>query len=235
MTAHAVEGDGPLLDGPLLDDSASAGGAFIGAEFVGAEVGSPGVAAAIDALGLAGLLAARSEARRLVEDDGITYGVGARARTWTIDPLPLVIGTDEWTRLEAGLRQRALVLDLVLTDLYGERRLLRKRLLPPELVLGHPGFLPQVDGIRLPGDRQLIQVATDLVRDDTGEPVAGARVDPGSIAGEIDADQAHVSGQVVDATVIRARSLDVKLESDGKMTVTFGRARLEVGDAPEPP
>ena len=168
MTAHAVEGDGPLLDGPLLDDSASAGGAFIGAEFVGAEVGSPGVAAAIDALGLAGLLAARSEARRLVEDDGITYGVGARARTWTIDPLPLVIGTDEWARLEAGLRQRALVLDLVLTDLYGERRLLRERLLPPELVLGHPGFLPQVDGIRLPGDRQLIQVATDLVRDDTG-------------------------------------------------------------------
>jgi hypothetical protein len=83
MTAHAVEGDGPLLDGPLLDgplldDSASAGGAFIGAEFVGAVVGSPGVAAAIDALGLAGLLAARSEARRLVEDDGITYGVGAR-------------------------------------------------------------------------------------------------------------------------------------------------------------
>ena len=54
MTAHAVEGDGPLLDGPLLDDSASAGGAFIGAEFVGVVVGSPGVAAAIDALGSIG-------------------------------------------------------------------------------------------------------------------------------------------------------------------------------------
>ncbi len=68
-----------------------------------------------------------------------------------------------------------------------------------------------------------------------GKIRVGTLVSQGSIAGEIDADQAHVSGQVVDATVIRARSLDVKLESDGKMTVTFGRARLEVGDAPEPP
>jgi cytoskeletal protein CcmA (bactofilin family) len=68
-----------------------------------------------------------------------------------------------------------------------------------------------------------------------GKIRVGTLVSQGSIAGEIDAEQAHVSGLVVDETVIRARSLDVKLESDGKMTVSFGRARLEVGDAPEPP
>ncbi|MEI2778010.1 MAG: circularly permuted type 2 ATP-grasp protein [Tetrasphaera sp.] len=122
---------------------------------------------AIGALGLAGLLAARTEARRLVEDDGVTYGTGGAGRpgrSWVIDPLPLIISSGEWAGLEDGLRQRAHLLDLALTDLYGERALLRRRAIPPEVVLAHPGFLPQVDGIRVPGARQLIQVSADLGR-----------------------------------------------------------------------
>lgn len=129
------------------------------------------LAAAIGALGLAGLLAARTEARRLVEDDGVTYGAGAagrRGRSWVIDPLPLIIGSEEWATLEAGLRQRAHLLDLVLTDLYGERALVRRRVIPPEIVLAHPGFFPQLDGTRVPGSRQLIQAAADLGRDRDG-------------------------------------------------------------------
>jgi uncharacterized circularly permuted ATP-grasp superfamily protein len=39
----------------------------------------------------------------------------------------------------------------VLADLYGPRRLLRKGLVPPELVFGHPGFLRPSD--KLMGDR----------------------------------------------------------------------------------
>ena len=82
----------------------------------------------MDALGLAGLQAARAEARQFADDEGITYGTtasGGVGRSWAIDPIPVVIGASEWTALETGLRQRAVLLDLVLTDLYGDRRLIR--------------------------------------------------------------------------------------------------------------
>jgi cytoskeletal protein CcmA (bactofilin family) len=54
----------------------------------------------------------------------------------------------------------------------------------------------------------------------------------GELAGEIDADTVTLAGRVSDGTVIRAKTLEAKLSSEGGMTVTFGDARLEVGDDP---
>jgi cytoskeletal protein CcmA (bactofilin family) len=52
----------------------------------------------------------------------------------------------------------------------------------------------------------------------------------GEIAGEFDADVVQLSGTVKDSTVIRAKSLEVKLSSQTtKMQVTFGECQLEVG------
>ena len=48
-------------------------------------------------------------------------------------------------------------------DPYGHRLLLTDRLLPPTVVLGHPGFVRAVDGLRLPGGRELV-----LARDRPG-------------------------------------------------------------------
>src|SRR5262245_17333903 len=55
----------------------------------------------------------------------------------------------------------------------------------------------------------------------------------GEIAGEIDADVVQLSGRVRDNTVIRAKSLEVKLTpQNGRMQVVFGECELDVGDAP---
>ena len=54
----------------------------------------------------------------------------------------------------------------------------------------------------------------------------------GEIAGEFDADVIELSGTVKDNTVIRAKSLSVKLESEGKMQVMFGECALDVGELP---
>ena len=184
-------------------------------ELVGASGIRPGhaeVAAALDAMGLGGLLAARDEARRLVHDDGIHYGgpvvgepspglplaadpgvvpeAGAAAgpeaglgtgwrtgpgalpeagRAWSLDPVPVVLDFAQWARLEHGLEQRAGVLDALFADAYGRRRFVRDGLVPPEVILGHPGFLRAADGVRMiPGDRQLVLAATDLARDAAG-------------------------------------------------------------------
>src|SRR5579883_2870035 len=55
----------------------------------------------------------------------------------------------------------------------------------------------------------------------------------GELAGEFDAELVQLSGTVQDNTVIRARSLEVKLTGEAdKMEVVFGECVLEVGDAP---
>jgi cytoskeletal protein CcmA (bactofilin family) len=52
----------------------------------------------------------------------------------------------------------------------------------------------------------------------------------GELAGEFDADLVQLSGTVKDNTVIRAKSLEVKLApANGKMQVVFGECELEVG------
>ncbi len=144
------------------------------------------VAAAVADLGLKGLLAARAEARRQIQDDGIRFGAMAsptapgevpaddprwhtQGRNWAIDPLPIVIGSAQWARLHAGLEQRARLLDLILTDLYNGRALLHRGLIPPEVVLGHPGFVPQADGLHQAGPHQLVLTGADLGQHADGE------------------------------------------------------------------
>ena len=53
-----------------------------------------------------GLLACGEEGRRLLEDDGVSYLVSgeesAQPRRWVLDPLPVVLGEDEWAGLVAA-------------------------------------------------------------------------------------------------------------------------------------
>jgi cytoskeletal protein CcmA (bactofilin family) len=52
----------------------------------------------------------------------------------------------------------------------------------------------------------------------------------GELAGDFDADTVQLSGTVKDNTVIRAKSLEVKLASPDQMQVVFGECELQVGD-----
>lgn len=126
--------------------------------------------ALVDGVGVGGLLARKAAAARYVKDDGLTYAVrgDGAARPWQLDPLPVVMSDGEWAGLERGLTQRAHLLDLLLDDLYGERRMIAEGAIPAAVVLGHDGFLPAADGIRLPGARQMVLTSVDLARDAGG-------------------------------------------------------------------
>jgi cytoskeletal protein CcmA (bactofilin family) len=64
-----------------------------------------------------------------------------------------------------------------------------------------------------------------------GRVKVGELKSDGEIAGEFDADVVQLSGTVKDNTVIRAKSLEVKLAPpNGKMQVIFGECELNVGD-----
>jgi uncharacterized circularly permuted ATP-grasp superfamily protein/uncharacterized alpha-E superfamily protein len=127
--------------------------------------------AAIEGLGSEGLATRRASLDRLLRDEGVTYKSpedAAVRRAWELDPVPFLVDSQGWRAIEAGLVQRAELLDLVLSDLYGPRDLLRRGLLPAELVWAHPGFLRPCTGIALPGPQQLVLLAADLARDASG-------------------------------------------------------------------
>lgn len=102
-----------------------------------------------------------ADLHRLDDDDDV-----AEPQPWRLDPVPLVLHSREWRELERGLVQRAELLSAIFDDLYGQRRLLAEGVLPPELVLGHPGYLRPLVGARQAGG--LFMVGTTLGRGEDG-------------------------------------------------------------------
>lgn len=112
------------------------------------------------------------KARRILRDDGATYNIygreGTPSSSWELDPVPYIIGSEDWARIESGLLERAELFNLVLRDIYGPRTLLRHGALPPEALFSHGGFLRACQGIQLPGEHELIMHAADMVRQRDG-------------------------------------------------------------------
>ena len=103
-----------------------------------------------------------------MREHGVSYHVYGEPegsiRPWELDPIPFVMSSQEWAGIESGLVQRAEVLNLVLKDLYGPRDLIRKGLLPLELIYGHGGFLRPCAGAGFHSAHPLVLYAADLGR-----------------------------------------------------------------------
>src|SRR4051812_21382824 len=106
--------------------------------------------------------------RRLVVENGVTYNVYADPqgadRPWALDPLPFVLSATEWQVIEAGVAQRARLLNALLADLYGPQRLLAEGHLPAELPFGHPNYLWPCQGLQPVDGTWLHVYAADLAR-----------------------------------------------------------------------
>ncbi|HEY4067386.1 MAG TPA: circularly permuted type 2 ATP-grasp protein [Burkholderiaceae bacterium] len=109
---------------------------------------------------------------REIRENGITYNVYADPqgadRPWEVDPLPLLLSADEWAGIEAGIAQRADLLNRVLGDIYGPQTLLRSGAIPAPVIFGHGGFLRPAQAIRPAGGVHLFQYAADLARSPDG-------------------------------------------------------------------
>jgi len=114
----------------------------------------------------------RAAAERQIRESGVTYNVYAdpkgHDRPWDLDVLPFIIDTQEWQGIEAGIAQRAKLLNNILADLYGPQLLMREGLIPPPLVYSHSGFLRAAHGAAVPGDIHLHVYAADLARSPDG-------------------------------------------------------------------
>jgi uncharacterized circularly permuted ATP-grasp superfamily protein/uncharacterized alpha-E superfamily protein len=128
----------------------------------------------IGADGFADLNRRADSLQRQIRDNGVTYNVYADAekglqRPWALDLLPMLIGPKDWAHIEAGVLQRARLLNGIMADLYGERDLLKRAMLPAALVQGHPGYLRAMQGVKPPGDTWLHIMAFDLAHGPDGK------------------------------------------------------------------
>ena len=109
---------------------------------------------------------------RQIRDNGVTYNVysdeNGPQRPWSLDLFPLIIDTESWQQIEAGILQRMKLLERVITDVYGPQELLKQGLLPPALVNGHPGYLRAMHGVKPVGGTHLHVAAFDLARGPDG-------------------------------------------------------------------
>lgn len=125
----------------------------------------------LDTLGLAEMESRDKEVKRLLRENGVTYvlhGERQGHRPWELDPIPLIISNTDWQAISEGLTQRAELLNLILTDLYGERTLIKDGLIPPAVVYAHAGFLRACVGLAPTGFPFLLNYAADLARGQDG-------------------------------------------------------------------
>lgn len=89
-------------------------------------------------------------------------------RILPFDPLPRLISSDDWQRLERGLIQRLEAIDLFLADVYGDQRILNDGVLSREDVVSSQGWRPQLLGFKPPLGKWCHISGLDLVRDGQG-------------------------------------------------------------------
>jgi uncharacterized circularly permuted ATP-grasp superfamily protein/uncharacterized alpha-E superfamily protein len=114
-----------------------------------------------------------ARAERRIRENGITYNMysdpqGAN-RPWKIDIVPLLIPAAEWRFIEAGIIQRAQLLNLLLEDLYGRQALLAEGRFPAALLYANPAFLRPLVGVHVPAHSYLHMLAVDLARSPDGQ------------------------------------------------------------------
>ncbi len=112
------------------------------------------------------------QAQRTGEANDFAYSGYAtpedKPRPWELDAIPYLISSAEWNSVSVALQQRALLLNLVLKDLYGAQSLLKQGILPPELIFSHPGFLRAYQTQSFQNDCFLQFYSADLARAPNG-------------------------------------------------------------------
>ncbi|MFK4985676.1 circularly permuted type 2 ATP-grasp protein, partial [Klebsiella pneumoniae] len=56
---------------------------------------------------------------------GVTFDFAGEERPFPLDAVPRVIAYDEWSRIEAGVKQRVRALEAFLDDAYGNQHCVR--------------------------------------------------------------------------------------------------------------
>ena len=85
---------------------------------------------------------------------GVKFGIYKngtfKERLFPYDPIPRVISSSDFSLLERGLAQRVDALNMFLTDIYSDKKIIKDNVVPAEFVYRSPGYLAQCEGFTPP-------------------------------------------------------------------------------------
>ena len=127
----------------------------------------------LQALPAGDLLRRQRAAEAMLLQMGITFAVygneeGAE-KIFPFDVIPRIVDGKEWAKVEEGLKQRIFALNAFVHDVYNEKRILKDKVLPEDLVLSGKTYRKQCEGFRPPRGVWCHVTGTDLVRDRDGQ------------------------------------------------------------------
>ena len=118
------------------------------------------------------LILRQKEAEALLLKMGITFNVyGADQGTEKIFPfdlIPRIISDQDWQQIEAGLKQRIYALNEFLQDIYNDKKILKDKIVPKDLILSSKTYRKECEGFTPPKKIWCHVTGTDLIRGDDG-------------------------------------------------------------------
>jgi uncharacterized circularly permuted ATP-grasp superfamily protein len=97
------------------------------------------------------LIARQRAVDKTIVDMGISFTIYSEGdnidRAWPLDIIPRAMPGDEWNRIEAGLVQRVRALNLFIDDLYNDRRILKDKVVPAEIIDSSRNYLQPCRGV----------------------------------------------------------------------------------------
>lgn len=120
-------------------------------------------------LPLSDLQKAKQTAEKTLFELGATFKVSgdqqAEKRVLPFDIIPRVICADQWAKLERGLKQRVVALNLFCADIYDQQQMIQDGKIPREIVESASGFFRFCLGLKPPGGVWCHVSGVDLVCD----------------------------------------------------------------------
>ena len=85
-----------------------------------------------------------------------------------LDLIPRIIDGKEWAFLERGLKQRIVALNLFISDLYNEQKIIKDKIIPRELIYSGV-YLKECEGLKPPMDVWTHISGSDIIRNADGQ------------------------------------------------------------------
>ncbi|SNZ11742.1 Uncharacterized conserved protein, circularly permuted ATPgrasp superfamily [Persephonella hydrogeniphila] len=107
-------------------------------------------------------------------NQGVTFAVYSEnsegvERVFPFDLFPRIITPKEWGKIERGVRQRVTALNTFLWDIYHDKKILKDKIIPYELVLGSKFYNKEMIGLNPSGNVYIHISGTDIIRHKDGE------------------------------------------------------------------
>ena len=97
------------------------------------------------------LLKNREQINELLARYGVKFGIYKnnvfKEQLFPFDSIPRIIEHQEFARLEKGLKQRVMALNLFLKDIYSEKKIVKDGVVPEDFIFASSGYMAECEGI----------------------------------------------------------------------------------------